>query len=112
MSIQFKALIAGSALFAIAGAANAEDRFSVEFSYDPAAPVETIYDDLQQTARTACRSSLRQNGSVGQKSRAERACRAQVVESVIAASGNAGLVAFHAGMTSPRIARRQYAGAK
>jgi len=104
-----KTLIAASALIATAGTASASGNFTAKFNYDASAPIEVTYASFEQTAKKACRISVRKAGGIAAKTKFEASCRAQLVSDAVEATKMDTLIAYHEQLTEPAKRVRQFA---
>ncbi|MEM9738912.1 MAG: hypothetical protein AAF829_03520 [Pseudomonadota bacterium] len=109
MTNLIKALVAGSALIAVAGTAAAERPVTADFTYSALAPVETTYARFQDTAKEACRVDRRAVRQMGARMRIEQACTRVLLAKAVAATKNQNLIAFHGEQIGVPATRRQLA---
>ena len=96
-----KTLIAATAFVATAGIATAEDRFTADFTFSPAAPVEVTYAQFEETAKDACRISVLEAGGLSMKRKIENACTENLIRDAVNATGLVSLIVYHEQSTSP-----------
>lgn len=97
-----KTLIIISAISALS--AQAEDDISAKFGYSSADSIEITYEKFRGTAKKACQIKRSEVAEMHTRSRMERQCRANLMDSAVAATKLQGLAAYHAQMTNSRVA--------
>jgi hypothetical protein len=90
MTLTLKTAAALLAASLVAGAAAAVP--TATFSYDPAQPAAETYAGFEKAARKACRSDAK---GLLVKSREETACRADMMDRIVAHVGTTELAALH-----------------
>ncbi len=107
---KFAIAFAGAA--ALAGAAVAQTTVKASFTYDESATVEANYAAFESTARRACRTDIREAGSVANKQQIESDCGARLMANAVATTHNAELTALYAERTHPPSAGEVLAALK
>lgn len=87
-----------------AGAAAAQSTFKASFTYDEAATVEANYAAFESIARRACRTNIREAGSVANKRQIESDCGQRLMANAVATTHNADLTALYAERTHAQSA--------
>lgn len=85
-----KALFVGAAAIALTTAASAQELVKVDFRFDRSLSTEENYVVFEKTARRAC-----DDGSILVTFGQERACRADLLNQVVAKTMEPSLVAYH-----------------